>query len=176
MKNVLIINGSASAGSSNRRLIDYIQRQTAGAFKSLVFEDLKLLPHFEPELSVSGTPEAILAFRQMVEQADGVIICTPEYVFSIPSGLKNVLEWCVATTVFHEKPLAIITASASGVKGHEELQLIMKTLTARFHPDTLLLIQGIKGKIDNEGNILELATQREILTLIEAFQQMIADR
>nr|WP_298555227.1 NAD(P)H-dependent oxidoreductase [uncultured Algibacter sp.] len=31
-------------------------------------------------------------------------MCTPEYVFSIPSGLKNTIEWCVSTNAFSNKP------------------------------------------------------------------------
>ena len=65
--------------------------------------------------------------RKDIERADGVIICTPEYIFSIPSGLKNVIEWCVATTIFTDKPTGLITASANGLQGHEELKLIMRT-------------------------------------------------
>jgi len=63
-----------------------------------------------------------------------------EYVFSIPNGLKNVIEWCVATTVFADKPSGLITASANGQKGHEELLLIMKTAMAKFTSETTLLI------------------------------------
>lgn len=74
------------------------------------------------------------------------MISTPEYIFSIPSGLKNAIEWCVSTNVFSDKPLGLITASANGLKGHEVLQMIMRTLETRFNENTLLLIQGIKGK------------------------------
>jgi hypothetical protein len=40
----------------------------------------------------------------------------------------------------------MLTASASGENGHEELQLIMKTVMAEFRSDTTLLILGNKGK------------------------------
>ncbi|WP_363317949.1 NAD(P)H-dependent oxidoreductase [uncultured Algibacter sp.] len=43
-------------------------------------------------------------FRNKIENADGIVICTPEYVFSIPSGLKNTIEWCVSTNAFSNKP------------------------------------------------------------------------
>jgi NAD(P)H-dependent FMN reductase len=39
----------------------------------------------------------------------------------LTSGLKNAIEWCVSTTVFSDKPIGLITASASGQKGHEDL-------------------------------------------------------
>ena len=67
-------------------------------------------------------------FRKSIEEADAVLICTPEYVFSLPGILKNALEWTVSTTVFSDKPTALLTASSSGEKAHESLLLVMKTL------------------------------------------------
>lgn len=172
MKKILAINGSASDNSSNQKLIEIFADMTKDYFSLKVFDDLKSLPHFNPELSTNNTPEAILKFRHDIEMADGILICTPEYVFSIPSGLKNAIEWCVSTTVFSEKPTAIITASASGEKGHEELQLIMKTLMAKFTPETTLLIQGIKGKIDAQG-LLDISTKKDLEHFTDAFKKLI---
>ncbi len=146
---------------------------TKDIFSLTVFNDLKTLPHFDPELAVKDTPKVISEFRHNIDTADGVVICTPEYVFSIPSGLKNAMEWCVSTTVFAGKLTGLITASANGEKGHEELQLIMKTLMAEFTPDTTLLIQGIKGKINEQGDITDSKTKYSLVKFIGAFKQLI---
>jgi chromate reductase, NAD(P)H dehydrogenase (quinone) len=138
-----------------------------------VFNDLKTLPHFDPELSSNKPPKLIEAFRDNIEKADGILICTPEYVFSIPSGLKNAIEWCVSTTVFSDKPTALITASADGQKGHEELKLIMKTVMTKFTDETTLLIQGIKGKINAHGEIIHAKTAEDFNKFIEAFKTLI---
>lgn len=174
MKNIFVINGSASSNSSNQKLIDLFADITNDIFSLKVCNDLKTLPHFDPELSIESTPKAILDFRKEIEVADGVLICTPEYVFSIPSGLKNAIEWCVSTTVFSEKPLGIITASANGEKGHVELQLIMETLMANFTADTTLLIPGIKGKINNEGHIIDIKSNNMLLNFVYAYQKLIS--
>lgn len=172
-KNIFVINGSASENSSNQRLIGKIISLTTDDFSISVYNDLKTLPHFDPQLSADNPPEAIKEFRKQVEQSDGVIICTPEYIFSIPSGLKNAIEWCVSAVVFSDKPLGIITASASGEKGHEELMMIMTTVMAKFNDDTTLLIQGIKGKIDAGGEITDAATRERLKKFIEAFRRLI---
>jgi chromate reductase len=173
MKKIFVINGSASYNSSNQKLIDNITDLTKDFFSLTVFNDLKMLPHFDPELSIDNTPKTILNFRQNIETADGVLICTPEYVFSIPSGLKNAIEWCVSSTVFSDKPTGLITASASGEKGHEELQLIMKTIMAKFTSDTTLLIQGIKGKINEQGYLTDNKTKDDLIKFINAFKKLI---
>lgn len=173
MKNILVINGSASKNSSNQRLIEKFVELTKDSFKVTVFNSLKEMPHFDPDLSVSNTPKIVAAFRRMVEEADGIVICTPEYIFSIPSGLKNAIEWSVATTIFTDKPVGMIAASASGVKALQELELIMKTVQAKFNSETTLLIQGIKGKIDQEGILTDAATEKGLRLFSKAFIQLV---
>src|SRR5690606_16696298 len=128
--------------------------------------------HFDPALSVDNTPDAILDLRQSIEDADGILICTPEYVFSIPSGLKYALEWCISTTRLSDTPTGLITASASGQQGHEELQLIMKTAMAKFTPDTTLLIRGVKGKINERGVIVDGKTSDDLKKFVDAFKAL----
>lgn len=175
MKNIFVINGSASINSSNQKLIDNIADMTRDSFELTIFNDLKTLPHFDPALSIDNTPKVILDLRQKIKDSDGLLICTPEYVFSIPSGLKNAIEWCVSTTVFSDKPTGLITASANGEKGHEELQLIMKTVMAVFTKDTTLLIQGVKGKISEQGDIIDIKTKDDLTKFIDAFKILIKD-
>jgi chromate reductase len=171
-KNIFAIVGSASSNSSNEKLIAYFSKFMEDVFNVHVFKDLKTLPHFDPSLSVSNTPQSVLEFRAFIENANGILICTPEYVFSIPSGLKNAIEWCIATTVFSDKPTGIITASANGEKGHEELQLIMKTIMADFEPATTLLIQGIKGKINEQGEIHDDKTREDMSKFADSFKEL----
>jgi NAD(P)H-dependent FMN reductase len=172
-KNIFVINGSASKNSSNQKLIEYFAVLTKDSFNLTIFNDLKKLPHFDPELSIANTPKIVLNFRDNIKKADGILICTPEYIFSIPSGLKNAIEWCVSTTVFSEKPTGLITASASGQKGHEELQHIMKTVMTKFTDETILLIQGIKGKINEQGEITDSKTLQDLKNFIVAYKTQI---
>lgn len=142
-------------------------------FQITVFDRLKDLPHFDPELSVTNTPETVLKFRSDIESADGILICSPEYIFNMPALLKNAIEWCVSTTVFSGKPTGLITASADGRKGHEQLMLVMKTIEAKVSQEASLLIQGIKGKINKEGVITDRSAADGIENFIEAFKQML---
>ena len=153
MKRVLAILGSAGTNSANRILLERIADLAGPQLEISIFDGLKQLPHFDPDQSTDNPPEAIADLRKRIADADGVLICTPEYVFSIPSGLKNAIEWCVATTVFSDKPVGLITASADGEKGHAELQLIMRTLYAKVTDEATLLIRAPKGKVDSEGGI-----------------------
>jgi NAD(P)H-dependent FMN reductase len=171
-KKILGICGSASRNSANLAILKIIAEFGTSDFELEIWDDLTELPHFKTELTDKNVPEKIVGFRNRIANADGIIICTPEYVFSIPSGLKNAIEWCVSTTVFSDKPIGLITASASGIKGHEELKLIMETIQTKFTNDTTLLIQGIKGKVDKEGKIIDKETENELKKFIQSFKDL----
>lgn len=175
-KKILAIIGSASSNSSNLKLVRKIMKLTENEFDVLIFNDLKTLPHFDPERSTDNPPKIIVEFRKAIEESDGIIICTPEYVFSIPSGLKNAIEWCIATSIFNDKPSGLITASGNGQKGHEELQLIMKTAMAKFTAQTTLLIQGIKGKFDKQDELTDIETQEKLDDFINAFTNLVKEQ
>ena len=172
-KQIIGICASASQNSGNLAILKFISQTEKYAFDFQIIEDLTDFPHFRTDMTDKNVPEKIVDFRNKILKADGIIICTPEYVFSIPSGLKNILEWCVSTTVFSEKPVGLITASASGKKGHEELKLIMKTIQTYFTDDTTLLIQGVKGKVSKEGKITDKKTETELGKLMKSFNELI---
>lgn len=162
-KTIFLINGSASRNSANQAILNAFVGLVSDQVEFQLCDDLKTIPHFDPERSVSFPPPEIIKLRSDLDNADGIVICTPEYVFSIPSGLKNVIEWCVSVTVLENKPIGIITASANGLKGHEELQLLIKTLMGSFTAETTLLIQGVKGKVNSVGAITDEQTKMELL-------------
>ena len=171
-KNIIGICGSASRNSANLTILNIIAELGKSDFYLEIIDNLTELPHFKTELTDNNVPEKIIEFRNRIENSDGIIICTPEYVFSIPSGLKNMIEWFVSTTIFSDKPIGLVTASTSGEKGHEELKLIMKTVQTNFTDETTLLIQGVKGKVDKEDQILDKKTESELKKLVLSFNKL----
>ncbi|WP_409415863.1 NADPH-dependent FMN reductase [Flavobacterium sp. PS2] len=174
-KKIFAVSGSTRKNSSNFKILKFISEHINDQFEIEIFEDLESIPHFNPDLDNENVPEIITVFRNKIIAAAGVVICTPEYVFSLPGSLKNVLEWCVSTTVFSNKKVGLITASASGEKGQEQLSLIMKTIEAKFDNDTQLLIQGIRGKLDSDGNIIDEKTLVSLLTFIRSFEKQVEE-
>lgn len=168
-KEILAIVGSTRVDSLNLRLVNAVAELSAEYLAFNIFDKLSQLSHFNPD-EVDSPPKEIVDFFRQIEESDGVLICTPEYVFSLPGSLKNALEWTVATTLFTDKPTALITASASGEKAHEQLELIMRTLGANFNEQTQLLINGVKGKVEGEtikDKDTLIAVEKLIKSLIE---------
>ena len=171
-KKILAISGSTRSGSSNSKLLQIISEMLPEKYEMHIFKGIDTLPHFNPDLDTDEPPVEIQQFRQQIAAAVGVIICTPEYVFSMPGSLKNALEWMVSTVIFSDKPVGLITAAASGEMGHEELKLVMRTIQTIFNDDTQLLINGIKGKFDADGKLVHKETLQKLHHFATAFENL----
>ena len=174
-KKIFAVCGSTREHSANLVILQYIATIVSNEFDFEIYSDLAALPHFNPDHDKETAPPIVEVLRTKIKNADGVIICTPEYVFSLPGALKNAIEWCVSTTVFSEKPVALVTASASGVKAHESLQMIMKTIYADVRQENQLLIQGAKGKVKS-GIITDEELQNQLKDLAGSFSNLLKNR
>ncbi len=168
-KNILAICGSTRKNSANLQIINAIAKLSSDTLAIKLYEGLTDLPYFNQDTTDAEVFLEVQNFRNEISKADGVIICTPEYVFSLPGILKNALEWTVSTTVFSDKPTALITASSSGEKAHESLLLVMTTLGIKTNDDMCLLISGVKSKLNTEGEITDGELVKKLNKLIHHF-------
>jgi len=174
-KKILALSGSIRKDSSNEKLLHYLKEQYKDSVEIQLYPTLEVLPHFNPDNASANIPEVVQDFITNIEHADAVLICTPEYIFSLPGVLKNALEWTVATTVFSDKPCAFIVASSLGDKGFEELDLIMKTLLQKaVGPELKMLIQGVRSKTLSSGLDPEIA--KELSVLMNSLLQLMNDQ
>ena len=168
-KKILAISGSTKVNSTNELILRMIAKLYGESLKFEIFTGIAELPHFNSDLDNDEPPATVQNFRALIEAADGVIIATPEYVFSLPGSLKNALEWLASTTIFSNKPAAFIIAGASGEKAFVSLDLILKTIGAKIGEQSKLIIKGAKGKINATGEITDQILLQEIDHLMEAF-------
>jgi chromate reductase len=95
------------------------------------WEGLAGLPAFDEDLE-SSPPELVQRFLDAVEQADAILIATPEYNASLPGALKNALDWASRPfpgNVLHAKPSAVIGASTGlfgAVWAQAEVRKVLK--------------------------------------------------
>ena len=168
MKNILAISGSLRAKSTNLSILEIIAEMLGDRGSLTIYKDLDRLPHFNPDLDTDEPPVAVANFRQQINRCDGVLICSPEYVFSIPAALKNALEWTVSSANFHNKPTALITASSLGEKAQESLLLVLKTIDAKIGENSALLILHAQTKIKNR-TVSDAPTLEQLHLLIKSF-------
>jgi NAD(P)H-dependent FMN reductase len=171
-RNILAISGSTRKTSVNNAILNHIHTN-----HPIQVYDITTLPYFNPDLTdPENLPPSVQTFLTGIEKSDGVILCTPEYVFTLPGILKNAIEWCVASTVFQDKPLAMIVASLSGQKAFESLDLVMTTVGARATPDTKLLLSGAYSKLDKATHTLDSHTITLLDQLMNSFLSLLLRR
>ena len=170
---ILAISGSTRKSSSNLNLIKAIAGLTTEVFTITIFEGLSELPHFNPDIDNESVPEHVTGFRQQVRDADGILICTPEYAIGVPGTLKNAIDWTVSSMEFSQKPVALITASLSGERAHQSLLGTLLIIEARMTKDTQLLVSSIKTKVSSDSKITDPETLNNINTLTKSLTEMI---
>lgn len=92
MTTILFLVGSLRRDSLNARLARVAARELPEGYEA-VFFDIGTLPFFNGDLAGEHTPEVVHQFRDVVRDADGVFITTPEYNYALPGVVKNAVDW-----------------------------------------------------------------------------------
>lgn len=171
--NLLAISGSVRAASSNSLLLNSLKRFAPATINISVFEGIETLPIFNPDLEGCRTPDSVLKFCRQIEAADGVLIACPEYVRSIPGGLKNVIDWLVSRQEIINKPIALAHASGRGDDMLIALRTVLATVSDGFSEDLFLRIPlNSKSPAQAESTLTEVRNKaliREFMTTFGAF-------
>ena len=128
---VLGFAGSLREGSYNRALLRLAERVLPAGMQ-LSIEEIGDIPHFDADVEAEGDPEPVTRFKQSIDQADAILIATPEYQHSIPGVLKNALDWASrppANAPITGKPAAILGAT-TGSFGTARAQAHLRAVLA----------------------------------------------
>ena len=169
----LAIVGTNSDVSTNRMLLQFMQKHFANEAEIEVYEIKELPPFMEPE--DYEVPEKVAELSDKILKADGVIIATPEYDHAIPAVLKSALEWISYTSqALTDKPVLIVGAShgtlgSSRAQGHLRQILDSPELAARIMPSSEFLLGRSQGAFDNSGNLIYLDKLAELDEIFREF-------
>lgn len=92
MKTIVAFTGSARSASFHTRLINSLPA-LAPQDVQIAFFDLADVPFYNQDLEGDAQPDAVLALRAAVTEADGVILAAPEYNGSYSALTKNTIDW-----------------------------------------------------------------------------------
>ena len=137
------------------------------------------LPLYNQDVHDQGLPPPVKRFRDQVAAADGLLIASPEYNFSISAPLKNAIDWGsrAPNQVFHEKAVAIFSATGGplgGARVQYDLRRVLGQLWAHVLPKPEVFIGGAPGKFDAQGRLTDEATRKFLGELLAAFGPWIA--
>lgn len=132
---ILTICASLRSGSHHATLLLAAEAELARLGASIIrYTQLADIPHYNEDLDVDPPP-MIAELRALVGAADAVLIASPTYNFSIPGGLKDLIDWTSrpwGKAAFSATPVGIMTASTgsgAGIAGAEYLERILGMLS-----------------------------------------------
>lgn len=161
MKHIIAISGSLKSKSTNTAILNAAIKLSPQDLNIVLYTGIGGLPHFNPDIDGDKSPEVVRQYREVIKNADGVLICTPEYAFAVPGVLKNSLDWLVASGEYMDKPVMVISASpliTGGSMAHESIVHTLKTISARVVVEASLNIGAVSKKLDAEGNLIDIET------------------
>src|SRR4051812_30147527 len=116
--NVLVICGSLRKGSFNAALARALPGLAPAGMTFKIAPSLGDIPLYNADVQDAGHPPSVVALAEAIRAADGVIIVSPEYNWSVPGVVKNAIDWVskVKDQPFMNKPFALQSA-AGGLLG-----------------------------------------------------------
>ncbi len=134
-------------------------------------------PLYDHDLQLQGFPPVVTRVADMIREADGTIVVTPEYNHSIPGVLKNAIDWIsrLPNQPFAGKPIALETSSPSlfgGLRAQLHLRHMFVYLDGRVLNKPEVIIPQVNTKIDAPtGELTDPATRGFIADQLKAFAE-----
>lgn len=176
---VIGISGALRKASTNTGLLRAL-REMAPAGLAFEVATLHGIPLFnEDDVAATGTPAVVLDLAERIRAADGVVIATPEYQFSVPGVLKNANDWLsICNGPYRWKRTGILGASAGAMAGTARAQYHLRQnlqgLQAIVMPRPEFFVVHNEVKFDSAGNLTDAATRARLATWFEAFREWVA--
>ncbi len=168
---ILGFAGSLRQGSYNRAALRAAV-ELVPADASLTIVDLPDAPGFNQDTE-SNPPAEITELKQKIQAADAVLVATPEYNYSVPGVLKNVLDWTsrpYGDSTWSRKPAAIMGASVSTLgtaRAQYHLRQIFVYLNALVINRPEVMIGQAATRFDAAGKLTDEKTRDLLSKLLE---------
>lgn len=173
MLKLIAIVGTNSKRSTNRQLLQYMQKHFADKAEIELVE-IKDTPMFNKPAD-RNIPELVSEIAEKIDAADGVLIGTPEYDHSIPAVLMNALAWLsYGIYPLLNKPV-MITGASFGTLGSSRAQLQLRQilnapeLKANVLPDEFLLSHSLQA-FDQNGDLVDLDVIKKLDAIFDDFR------
>jgi chromate reductase len=127
---ILAISGSLQARSGNLALLEEAAALAPPGVDLVVFDGLRDLPQFNPDLEQDGPLNVVEQWRQAIAGSDALLVASPEYGFSLPGSLKNGIDWVIGSGELERKVVAITASVNHPERGRRGLQALRDTLQA----------------------------------------------
>lgn len=170
---IFMLAASLRKDSLNKKLIKLAAHlvQAQGHEVDLAQFDEFHAPLYDGDLEVAqGLPAGIKHFIQRIQQADAIILASPEYNFSVPGTIKNLVDWVSRdpAKVWVKQLVLLLSASPSLVGGNRglwNLRIPLEYCGAFVYPDMFSLATA-HNAFDEKGAFVDTTLQTRLHDLL----------
>ncbi|MGL4858134.1 MAG: NADPH-dependent FMN reductase [Enterobacteriaceae bacterium] len=176
---IVTLLGSLRQGSYNGMIARALPELAPVEMEIKALPSIATIPLYNADLQQQGMPEEVTELALQIRQADGVIIVTPEYNYSVPGALKNAIDWLsrVENQPFANKPVALQTCSMGPIGGARcqyHLRQIMVFLNAHVLNKPEFMCGVVQNRVDEQRQELtDVATRNLLVQQLDAFAEYI---
>jgi chromate reductase len=167
------IAGSLRRSSYNRGLLRAAVELAPERMTIAIFDRLGEVPLYNADVEAKGDPDAVVALKSAIREADALLIVTPEYNYSVPGVLKNAIDWASrppSGSVLAGKPTALLGASL-GRTGTARAQLALRLSFVFTQTPVLLgpevLVGDAGKKFTEDGSLSDEPTRKSLRAHLE---------
>ncbi|MFH1555958.1 MAG: NADPH-dependent FMN reductase [Pseudomonadota bacterium] len=167
--------GSVRKGSYNAAVARALQPLAPVGVEVEMLPSVAKLPIYDADIQAEGFPPAVTDLGAALKAADGLIIVTPEYNYSVPGGLKNAIDWVsrLPSKPLKEKPVLIQSASMGvfgGARAQYHLRQIMVFLDSFVMNVPEVMVGQAQHKVNEQGELSDAGTREFIAGQLKAFE------
>jgi chromate reductase len=173
---VAVIVGSNRRESINRKLALALIKLGAGKFDAKLAR-IDDLPIYNQD-NEGNLPPEVARFKDEIAKADGVLIVTPEHNRSMPTVLKNAIDWGArpwGTSIWPGKP-GFITGTSPGAVGTALVQANLRTVMLGLGMTLLGGESYVTFKpdlIDAQGKVTDETTEKFLQGFVDRFATLV---
>ena len=178
--NVLVICGSLRKGSYNAALARLLPSLAPPELKLTPAPSFAGFPLYNDDVRVDpGPPADVEAFAAAIRAADGIIIVSPEYNWSIPGPLKNAIDWVskLKDQPFKDKPVVLQSCSTGQMGGGRmqyHLRMALTSIDAQMFGKPEIFVNFSAKKFDEKTlELTDQAVKDIVKTQLAAFAKFV---
>ncbi len=177
---IVAICGSLRKGSYNAALVRALPGLAPPELKIVEAPSYAGFPLYNDDVrAASGAPADVETFAAAIRAADGVVIVSPEFNWSIPGPLKNAIDWVskLKDVPFKDKPVALQSASTGQVGGARmqyHLRMALQSIDAQLFGRPEVFVNFAAKKFDDKGELTDDAVKDIVKLQLAAFAKFVA--
>lgn len=146
------MSGSLRTGSYSNAVLATLREKFAGRAE-LILYDLAPIPLYNQDFEGEKRPSVVKKLLADIAEADGLVLCAPEFNHSIPGVLKNAIDWAsrpAFQSVLAYKPVALMATSRGplgGARCLEHMRVALDSCLARIALAREVIITATETKV-----------------------------